>query len=458
METPSTTEIEALALSLYRKHKSALKEEVEALSAYVLESPCCKSVEHVADFQVRHNATQEELKKTQELIPKLECATETFHAYEKLYAERKRIISNLTKSLKKFYQPLGSKAFASHKQKEIETHKFFDERVDLEEVINELKREKAQLTTHEANGIIAKTKILARLALLTGKIGFESTKCEDLEKEIGKKLINEECEDEVRCSGTEEVLASVSKVRASIATEDHAIAIANDHHRAEQRKAANFLFACKEFRFPDSINKSSLKKRLKQEKKLRRSLENEARQIVDDLGFAAIMLNCPVSDERYFNLSRALKKKYAYEIEAARQRKEQVREFCDGAVAVTSAIASVAGPIAGQAIGQQINQATGNPTQRQSGYRGQSQSYGGAIPLPSTASSEPQQPQRLPVALQGCVLRRVSGHTALFSHKCETCGWVDSSTFTVSVGGSGVDSGGFLCHACKRQQPCRVQR
>jgi len=84
---------------------------------------------------------------------------------------------------------------------------------------------------------------------------------------------------------------------------------------------------------------------------------------------------------------------------------------------------------------------------------------------PSQSQSEDKRPEKqqlgMPQPLRGCVIRKVQEREVRFSHKCEYCGTVDGSTFSVSrvgIGGTNVMRSSFVCGKCKKQQPYEIAR
>jgi hypothetical protein len=128
-------------------------------------------------------------------------------------ASRSRELQN---QLYGFYEPLGSAAFASIANGEVEFLPIASERMQVHQNIDEMNSKLAKLNSSDNLGLFEKTKLKGQQVALSGQLTFEKSKIRKLESRIGQWLIENGQQETVRTPGTAKLIDEVTNIKAEL--------------------------------------------------------------------------------------------------------------------------------------------------------------------------------------------------------------------------------------------------
>ncbi|MEQ8851736.1 hypothetical protein [Gimesia sp.] len=201
---------------------------------------------------------QEELKdlekKLTEVLPGLEQTEGNLSAAQKQLAVEK-------KKLAAYAGELGQAAFAGLRSGELPDHQIFSDRKELQSRIENLQRQRTELTADENAGMMDKAKIQAQQLKLKGQIKLEELKINSVDRAIGEAILKSKEKLSVRCDQTEKVLKAIIHQRKQVTTAKEKLEQAEAAVADRKSAAAQILGRS------NITNAASLKSELKETRK-----------------------------------------------------------------------------------------------------------------------------------------------------------------------------------------------
>ena len=195
-----------------------------------------------------------------EVLPGLDRAEgELAIAQKHLAAEKKELAA--------YAGELGMAAFAGLRSGELPDHQIFSDRKELQSRIENLQRQRSELTAGENAGMMEKAKLQAQQLKLTGQIKIEELKIKSVERSLGEAMLKSKEKLSVRCDQTEKVLKAIIHQRKQVTTAKEKL------EQAEGAVADRKSAAAETLGRSDVTDAASLKSELKETRKKHRQNE-----------------------------------------------------------------------------------------------------------------------------------------------------------------------------------------
>lgn len=174
-------------------------------------------IPHVVKFVNEHDRLAEEIARCREKRAKLTKAREELAPLERLAVSCCKNLESAKSKLAKLARPLGVAAFEAFLADDIDESQVFTNRLAVQNRVRELQQERDGLDAAPESEMPQKAKAKALQLAVTGKIKLEEIKFRGLDTETGRKLIEANLDESIRCSSTADLLDRIKTQRARVA-------------------------------------------------------------------------------------------------------------------------------------------------------------------------------------------------------------------------------------------------
>jgi hypothetical protein len=188
----------------------------------------------VKEFVEEHGRLTTEITEAEDRLQRLEKAKTEYEPLENRVTTCRKALKDGEAELAEMHRPLGTAAFQSFLDGDIEDQPLFADRLAAHKKIQELQRERDDLAPSADAGMAQKAKAKAQQLAVTGKIKYEEMKFGGLEAEIGRKAVEDKLDESVRCDSTNEHLGKIAELRKGIANSTDMV---NDSEAAQEEAA-----------------------------------------------------------------------------------------------------------------------------------------------------------------------------------------------------------------------------
>jgi uncharacterized protein (UPF0212 family) len=170
----------------------------------------------VKAFVEEHGRLTSEIAEGEGRLERLAKAKAEYEPLEQCVTSCRKTLKDAETELAKLHHPLGMTAFQVFLAGDLEDQPLFADRLAAHKRIQELQKERADLTPGSDAGMARKAQAKVQQMVVAGKIKMGETKVGGLEKGIGRKVIEDKLDESVRCDTTANLLDRIKIQRVGI--------------------------------------------------------------------------------------------------------------------------------------------------------------------------------------------------------------------------------------------------